>query len=43
MSAFSVYELVVEGDKATLERLKLFKCVFSDKSRVKIGLELDGE
>lgn len=43
MSAFSVYELVVEGDKATLERLKLFKRVFRDKSRVKIGLELDGE
>ena len=43
MSAFTVYELVVEGDKASLECLKLFKRVFRDKSRVEFGLELDGE
>ena len=43
MSAFIVYELVVEGDKASLERLKLFKRVFRDKSRVEISLKLDGK
>ena len=43
ISAFTVYELVVEGDEASLERLKLFKRVFRDESRVEVSLKLYGE
>ena len=43
MRAFRVHKLVIEGDKAPLECLKLFKSVFRYESRVEVGLELDGE
>ena len=38
-----VHKLVVEGDEAPLECLKLFKRVFRDESRVEVALKFDGK